>query len=116
MKRMTVENIDKEIKELSIIKEKLLYFSALECNNINDIILQKYIELQSVKEVADYLNAKEYRIASASGSRKYISNDVSELILSTNLNANKELKEFTKELFNFMRGKTYLARLLKSCN
>ena len=71
----------------------------MKSNDINELIYIKYIELESVTEVAKKLNEEGYRVKSATGERKYISNDISEVICAKNAINDKEIDLLTKELF-----------------
>ncbi|GMQ60318.1 hypothetical protein AN1V17_47180 [Vallitalea sediminicola] len=115
--QLTIGNIDNRVEELRLIKSKMLNLLDIETDNIYDLILQMYIEIQSVKMVADYINDKGFRIetefADKVSIRKYISNDITEIILSNTVECNTDLKQYAKTLFNYNKGRQYFSDLLK---
>lgn len=70
-----------------------------ENDTLETIIFKKYLELENVKRVADYINSLGYRIKTNSyiGQRKYTSNDISEIIIS-DVDVEKKLKDTVKDL------------------
>ncbi|RXM73639.1 hypothetical protein DP144_13895 [Clostridium tetani] len=70
-----------------------------ENDTLETIVFKKYLELENVKNVADYINSLGYRIKTQSyiGQRKYTSNDISEIIIS-DVDIEKKLKDTVKEL------------------
>lgn len=68
---------------------------------LDTIVYKKYLEIESVKEVADWLNSKGYRKKNPNTGNdiKYISNDVTERLKDKNAQVPTELKECVKKLF-----------------
>ncbi|NEZ49313.1 hypothetical protein FDB54_06720 [Clostridium botulinum] len=91
----SIQNIDKIMK---VIENN-------QCVNDRDsfetIVFKKYLELESVKKVADYINELGYRIKTHSyiGERKYTSNDISAIIAS-DVKVETKLKDTVKDLFS----------------
>ena len=104
---MKVKDIDKRINEtitkLENIKKILIKYEKINDNdNLSTIIYKKYLELESVQNVADYLNEKGYKVDSPTGGRKYQTNDVSKYFKERkyyNGLVEEELKEFVIKLF-----------------
>lgn len=69
----------KLIKASRMIEEIL----NIEPSNFNELVFLKYIELENVKNVSDYLNINNYRINTLRGSRKYISTDITMILENT---------------------------------
>jgi hypothetical protein len=81
MNKSFVRILDKKklIKASRMIEEIL----NIEPCNLKELIFLKYIELENVKNVADYLNINNYRKNTLSGSRKYISTDITMVLENT---------------------------------
>lgn len=75
--------------------------SICESDTLETIIFKKYLEMENVQKVAEYINELGYRIKTQSyiGQRKYIGNDISEIILS-DVKVEAKLKETVKELYS----------------
>lgn len=103
---MNIENINVKIKELSKIK-KLLNVPINDEDTLEEKIFKKYLELENVSKVAEYINNLGYRINGNNKARKYIANDISLIITNKDINLkNKELKEIVMKLFKgHKRGK-----------
>lgn len=107
---MYIKDIDDKIKELMELK----YFLKINTVDVNDtvetIIYKKYIELENVSKVTDYINGLGYRIETSGSKqgkteRKYTSNDISSIITNKNVNVEKKLKIFTVKLFKHHKGR-----------
>lgn len=88
------EKIQKIEKIINILENK----SAIkEDDNFETIVFKKYLELESVRAVANYINKLGYRVKTNSyvGERKYIGTDITKIILS-DIEIDKELKEIVK--------------------
>ncbi|MTI49691.1 MAG: hypothetical protein FH761_17815 [Firmicutes bacterium] len=114
-----IDVLNRRIRELEEVRNRVEYELAKENKNIQEEIFRKYIELQKISEVVEYLNDKGYRIIDDDkcNERRYIANDVSTL-LKTNLkdlDIEKNLYRFTKALFDFNKGKISWNRILKEC-
>ncbi len=68
-----------------------------EDDNFETIVFKKYLELESVRAVANYINELGYRVKTDSyiGERKYIGTDITKIILS-DIDIDQELKEVVK--------------------
>ena len=88
------EKIKKIEKIINILENKS---QIKEDDNFETIVFKKYLELESVRAVANYINELGYRVKTNSyvGERKYIGTDITKIILS-DLDIDKELKEVVK--------------------
>ncbi|MBX9139238.1 hypothetical protein HCG75_17915 [Clostridium sp. K12(2020)] len=88
------EKIQKIEKIINILENKS---QIKEDDNFETIVFKKYLELESVRAVANYINELGYRVKTNSyiGERKYIGTDITKIILS-DLDIDKELKEVVK--------------------
>ena len=88
------EKIQKIEKTINILESKS---QIKEDDNFETIVFKKYLELESVRAVANYINELGYRVKTDSyiGERKYIGTDITKIILS-DIEIDKELKEVVK--------------------
>lgn len=88
------EKIQKVEKIINILESKS---QIKEDDNFETIVFKKYLELESVRAVANYINELGYRVKTDSyiGERKYIGKDITKIILS-DIDIDKELKEVVK--------------------
>lgn len=88
------EKIQKIEKIINILENKS---QIKEDDNFETIVFKKYLELESVRAVANYINELGYRVKTNSyiGERKYIGTDITKIILS-DLDIDKDLKEIVK--------------------
>ena len=88
------EKIQKIEKIINILENKS---QIKEDDNFENIVFKKYLELESVRAVANYINELGYRVKTDSyiGERKYIGTDITKIILS-DLDIDKDLKEVVK--------------------
>lgn len=88
------EKIQKIEKTINILENKS---QIKEDDNFETIVFKKYLELESVRSVANYINELGYRVKTDSyiGERKYIGTDITKIILS-DIDIDKELKEVVK--------------------
>ena len=88
------EKIQKIEKIINILENKS---QIKEDDNFETIVFKKYLELESVRAVANYINELGYRVKTNSyvGERKYIGTDITKIILS-DIEIDKELKEVAK--------------------
>lgn len=88
------EKIQKIEKIINILENKS---QIKEDDNFETIVFKKYLELESVRAVANYINELGYRVKTNSyvGERKYIGTDITKIILS-DIEIDKELKEVVK--------------------
>lgn len=86
-------------------------------DSLETIIFKKYLELGDVVKVATYINNRGYRIKTSSykGQKKYISNDIAEVISNINDSVDNELVKAIKEMKDIDRilVKMDAKRLLK---
>ena len=80
-----------------IEKDNILPTTAQVTPNRFEEVFKKYLELESVRAVANYINELGYRVKTNSyvGERKYIGTDITKIILS-DIEIDKELKEVVK--------------------
>ena len=88
------EKIQKIEKIINILENKS---QIKEDDNFETIVFKKYLELESVRAVENYINELGYRVKTNSyvGERKYIGTDITKIILS-DIEIDKELKEVVK--------------------
>ena len=88
------EKIQKIEKTINILENKS---QIKEDDNFETIVFKKYLELESVRAVANYINELGYRVKTDSyiAERKYIGTDITKIILS-DIEIDKELKEVVK--------------------
>ncbi|MFR3369373.1 MAG: hypothetical protein ACLTRP_03050 [Clostridioides difficile] len=88
------EKIKKIKKVINILENKS---QIKEDDNFETIVFKKYLELESVRAVANYINELGYRVKTDSyiGERKYIGTDITKIILS-DIDIDQELKEVVK--------------------
>jgi hypothetical protein len=119
VKVITIESLEEKLEELKVVKNKIEEVLQIECKCLEDIILQKYIRLQSAAKVADYLNDEGYRIMSGGklGERKYGANDVTKIINDSkdNINVNEALYKVAKTLYNFNTNKAAWITVFRFC-
>ena len=96
------EAIKSKIKGYRKLEEKIINIlenksQIKEDDNFETIVFKKYLELESVRAVANYINELGYRVKTNSyiGERKYIGTDITKIILS-DLDIDKNLKEVVK--------------------
>jgi len=96
---MKIEDINIKINEFNKLR-KLLMLPINSDDTVEEKIFKKYLELESVSKVAEYINGLGYRINKDNKSRKYIANDISSVILSRDTKIkNNELKSIVIKLF-----------------
>lgn len=97
---MRIEDIDKKIEQLQFLK-MLCLEPIPEGSSLDTIIYKKYLEIESVKNVAKWLNDQGYRIESpATGEKiKYHENDVSARIKDKKADVREDLKGVVQKLF-----------------
>lgn len=108
---MRIEDIDKKIEGLQFLK-KLCLEPIKEDENLDTKIYKKYLEVESVKNVAIWLNEKGYRIESpATGEKiKYQSNDVTARLKDKKAEVREDLKEVVQKLF--LKNKKQMRRYM----
>lgn len=88
------EKVCKIKKIINILENKS---QIKEYDSFETIVFKKYLELESVRAVANYINELGYRVKTDSyiGERKYIGTDITKIILS-DLEIDKDIKEVTR--------------------
>jgi hypothetical protein len=120
-KKVRYEELAKKItsKYRSDMKAIKGLIEVIENNsNIEDgdtfetIIFKKYLELENVKKVADYINSLGYRVKTESyiGERKYTSNDISEIIAG-----GAEIETKIKNAVQELHSQNSIAMMKKYC-
>jgi len=124
-KSLTLEEIKRQrdtfrefIENLDILEKVTVELLKNESQLFEEYIAQKYIELQHLNDVVSFLNNGGYRVKTGSkplGERKYITNDVADIIE----NRKKESKIFSLAFAYFQYNKDVtdikpLIKLVKS--
>lgn len=106
---MLRNEIEDKVNSLKIVLDTL----NEEPKNFEEMIFQKYIELGGVAEVAAYVNEQGYRIPSAAGERKYISGDITQILVKEESKkcVNDKLYLITTQIQNLKR-KTWEDKVL----
>lgn len=117
---------DENIKELkSILDYMERDISIKESDNIETIILKKYIEYGAIKRVCDFLNDNGYRLITKDYNRKYKADDVSQIIYPYKrheddeekvINADEDLKEVVKKMHLYIFNSSYGRLKVKELN
>lgn len=115
-KALTLSEIDQRIEDLNQIKKAIKSALDTETSKPEEEVMKKYIEIQSVVGVAEYFNALGHRIKTdghRKGERKYISNDVRDIIL----NGSKEspIHVLARALIKHNKGAINFNSLLVTC-
>lgn len=117
---------ENSIKELNSILDYMdKHVEILETDNVDTIILKKYIEYGSIKRVCEFINEKGYRIATNYSNRKYTTEDISQTIYPYKRNedgeeriidADEDLKEVVKSMHLYIFGSSYGKLRVKEFN
>lgn len=81
--------------------------SIKESDNIETIILKKYIEFGAIKRVCEFLNDNGYRFITKDYNRKYTTDDVSQIIFPYKHNEDEELKDVVKRMHLYIFNSSY---------
>lgn len=89
-----------ELDRINQVIKIINSFDINKTNNVDEIVFNLYILLNSVKKVADYINEIGYRIETTSkqGKRKYNSNDITAIIKNKDAMVNNEIKTIAQEI------------------
>lgn len=96
--RQSIEDLEMQLKQLKAIEQKICKPSK----NFQDLVFKKYIELESVTKVKEFLDNNGNRKDNGS---KYITNDISEIltikskVLIEELGIDKQIVDYTQALF-----------------
>jgi hypothetical protein len=117
---------EENVKELQYILDYMgKDISIKESDNIETMILKKYIEYGAIKRVCDFLNDKGYRLITKDYNRKYTADDVSQIIYPYKrheddeekfINADEELKEVVKKMHLYIFDSSYGRLKVKELN
>lgn len=104
---MTLEKVEEKIKYWQKVKELLMQELPLNAS-LDTIIYKKYLEIENVKVVADWINEQGYRRKNATTGNeiKYTSNDITERLKDKNAQVSSELRDCVKQLF--LQHKAYI--------
>lgn len=96
--KLTVK-YENDMTAIKSIIEAIESNGVQEGDSLETIVFKKYLELENVKNVADHINKLGYRVKTDSyiGERKYIGNDITEIIVS-DAAIEKKLQKVVKEL------------------
>ncbi|QNU67253.1 hypothetical protein EHE19_001525 [Ruminiclostridium herbifermentans] len=109
-KALTLNELNTQIEDLTLVRDVVIKCIKEKPVTAEGIIVQKFIEIQSITEVASFANEKGFRIKSASGERKYTSNDIRDIIENKN-NAGYIFK-VAKIFFDFNKSKYKIKGLI----
>ncbi|EES48696.1 hypothetical protein NE172_08965 [Clostridium botulinum] len=109
---------NKNIEEIKQILEYIKNDISVKAeDNIDTIILKKYIEYGNMKDVQKYIDDLGYRIKTESyiGSRKYTAEDISQVVYPyekgdekpREVNADEMLKEVVKKMHLYIFNSSY---------
>lgn len=85
-------------------------YSVINDNdNLETIVFKKYLELENVNMVAEYLKVNGYRIKTEShaGQRQYIGRDITDILIRDDVDVDEELKDVVQ----YLQEKNYNAML-----
>lgn len=99
----------KKITELNRLLKVIENMEVNEDDNFETIIFKKYIEFESVNEVANCINDLGYKVKTNSniGCRKYINKDISNILTKENVEVETELKETVLTMFLYNSERAY---------
>lgn len=96
---MQLEKIVKKIEKYTYMKECLERHKTInENDSLETIVFKLYIICESLVDIAYWVNKHGYKINSKTGTRKYRSKDISEIIKYAN-NIDPELSAITRRIF-----------------
>ena len=96
---MQLEKVIKKIEKYTYMKECLERHSQIrEEDSLETIVFKLYIICESLVEIAHWVNEHGHKINSKTGTRKYRSKDISEIIKHAN-NVDPELSAITRKIF-----------------
>lgn len=102
---MNIKDIDLKIKELKELKIFINKHQVKPDDPIEELVFKKYLELESVQSVADYVNSLGRRVVAENRTRKYISNDISKILRDKKADVDEELREYVFKLFSYHKRK-----------
>ena len=104
---MKLEEVINKIEELEYIKTILQTEIDLNVMSVNEIIYILYIKLEDVKEVSKIINNFGFRVKSNRGFRKYIHQDISNILKDVNAINDIKLNQIVTKLFRSKRRNFY---------
>lgn len=94
----TIENADKMIAKWVYYKELIIRAQTISKeDSFEEKVVKYYIQKGNVLEVANIMNSLDYRVSSASGTRKVSSNDISAVIREKVI-ADEDLLLFARQI------------------
>ena len=100
LKQSIYEKYIKETKRVDkIIKVISENIEIKDNDSFETIIFKKYLEVENVTKVAQYINDLGYRVKTNSyvGERKYIGTDITKILIS-DVNIDNDLKEVVRDM------------------
>ena len=95
--------IENNIKNIENAQKYIVENKIKDSDPLETIILKVYLKLNSVKKAADFINEAGHRIQTSTTriikERKYISTDISNIIMSETLEVDKELQNLAKIIY-----------------
>jgi hypothetical protein len=112
VKIITAESLTNKANEIIIVRDKINSMRKNKCITVNDHIIQKYLELQNVASVTEYLNIQGLRIKD----RKYTPSDIVGCICSPDSDV-KSLPQYrmAKAIFSYNKGQCFWPAIVKLC-
>ena len=104
---MKLEEVRNNIKELEYIEEVLKENIDLNKMEVNEVIFRLYLKLENVKEVSKKINDLNFRIKTDRGYRKYIHQDISDVLKNKNAIKDKKLASIVTKIFRSKRKNFY---------
>ena len=101
------DKVELKMNELDMILRVIEHCEVKENDNLETIVLKKYIEFENTLDVADSISKLGYRMKTDShiGSRKYTSREISNILNKDAAEVEKELKESITTMFNYNGAK-----------
>lgn len=93
---MQVIELEKKIHDLKELEVFLQKNRIKPNDSLDTIVFKKYLELENVTKVAEYINELGYR---KEKQKKYMSNDISAILNNKKADVDVELKKFIIKLF-----------------
>lgn len=104
-----LEKLNEKIQELEFVKGTIILCLQSPEETIRQYIFKRYVEIQNTAFVAEHMNKSGYMFHD----RKYISNDIGDLIKK----ADEEipLEKLAKTLYRFNKSKITWSTVIKVC-
>lgn len=100
---MTIEEIEEQQYKLRMLKHFLKVNQIKDDDTVEVKIFKKYIELENVRDVTEYINNSGYRLKASKNNqgienRKYKTNDITAILKNKKSTVPSELKNFIPKL------------------